>query len=38
MLEVAAQDPKQGTIFYTLSQPEVTADEKPLFVRDEGNA
>lgn len=36
VLEVAAQDPRQGTIFYTLSQPEVTADEKPLFVRDRG--
>lgn len=36
VLEVAAQDAKQGTIFYTLSQPEVTADEKPLFVRDRG--
>lgn len=36
VLEVAAQDPQQGTIFYTLSQPDVEADAKPTFVRDRG--
>jgi hypothetical protein len=36
VLEVAAQDAKQGTIFYTLSQPEAEPDAKPLFVRDRG--
>lgn len=37
VLEVAAQDPQQGTIFYTLEQHESEeASAKPTFVRDRG--
>ncbi len=37
VLEVATQDAKQGTIFYTLDQgPPESPDMKPLFVRDRG--
>ncbi|KAA5545572.1 hypothetical protein FYK55_05910 [Roseiconus nitratireducens] len=34
VLEIAATDPEQGAIFYTLSQAE---DDEPRFVRDRGN-